>query len=723
MAANMGRTKQYWSVAETICLLEIWSSSETKNQHKGATRTKEQYEQIQRELAAQGHDRAVEQIVNKIKKLKMEFKEQKYHSKQNRDYWVQKNPYFEVLECVFGGGEEQASQLEDYNCLPQSSADNEKWSVQETDCLLKICTDAEFHQRLLFLRSSKEIIEDIQKEMNAQGHELTSERILDQLQTLQREHRAQNEEDQDPGNSLCSKIDLNVVDFILGDKEECTLQTTETIKTEPPEDFEEIAPELDAVKMEPLENNSSVMCSSEAPECSSYRPAQKMNGDKWIDAEVQALLSVYGKTKLEQEYEGHRKTNKIFDHVSKELANYGVYHTPKHCREKVKKLKQDYKKIKDYNNLSGAEIKTGKWYDILDSILGHHPLYSGTTTTAAAAHLSENSAEEFMESIENHPLSRDCFENQVESGPGDHEVIQVLEIVPNPDSKTVVQQPVDDDVVDCTSYSSSPQQRPQFKINNEKWMDAEVQALLSIYADTKNQTDFEGQNKNKKIFDKISKELETYGIQHTPKQCREKVKKLKQDYKKIKDYNNQNGAEIKTGKWYDILDSILGHHPMYSGTTAAAHLSENSVEEFMESTENNTPSREGLTPNCTENNVESIGSSEGPDAQLLVLSDSAPELEKSPGPFSSTEQSRPVSSSSFHPAVRTLAFHSRPVKRKRRESSELVECLERMQERFLQHSREMHEALLNNIDTHMTAVVGLMERMASAMEARAANPH
>uniref|UniRef100_A0AAV2MK46 Myb/SANT-like DNA-binding domain-containing protein n=1 Tax=Knipowitschia caucasica TaxID=637954 RepID=A0AAV2MK46_KNICA len=603
MAANMGRTKQYWSVAETICLLEIWSSSETKNQHKGATRTKEQYEQIQRELAAQGHDRAVEQIVNKIKKLKMEFKEQKYHSKQNRDYWVQKNPYFEVLECVFGGGEEQASQLEDYNCLPQSSADNEKWSVQETDCLLKICTDAEFHQRLLFLRSSKEIIEDIQKEMNAQGHELTSERILDQLQTLQREHRAQNEEDQDPGNSLCSKIDLNVVDFILGDKEECTLQTTETIKTEPPEDFEEIAPELDAVKMEPLENNSSVMCSSEAPECSSYRPAQKMNGDKWIDAEVQALLS-----------------------------------------------------------------GEGKWYDILDSILGHHPLYSGTTTTAAAAHLSENSAEEFMESIENHPLSRDCFENQVESGPGDHEVIQVLEIVPNPDSKTVVQQPVDDDVVDCTSYSSSPQQRPQFKINNEKWMDAEVQALLSIYADTKNQTDFEG-------------------------------------------------------KWYDILDSILGHHPMYSGTTAAAHLSENSVEEFMESTENNTPSREGLTPNCTENNVESIGSSEGPDAQLLVLSDSAPELEKSPGPFSSTEQSRPVSSSSFHPAVRTLAFHSRPVKRKRRESSELVECLERMQERFLQHSREMHEALLNNIDTHMTAVVGLMERMASAMEARAANPH
>lgn len=28
----------------------------------------------------------------------------------------------------------------------------------------------------------------------------------------------------------------------------------------------------------------------------------------------------------------------------------GVYHTAKQCREKLKKLKKDYKKIKDHNN-------------------------------------------------------------------------------------------------------------------------------------------------------------------------------------------------------------------------------------------------------------------------------------------------------------------------------------------------------------------------------------
>ncbi|XP_072288362.1 zinc finger and SCAN domain-containing protein 29-like [Eucyclogobius newberryi] len=374
----MGRSKQYWSVAETICLLEIWSSSEPRQPHKGATRTKEQYEQIQRELAAQGHDRGVEQIVNKIKKLKMEFKEQKYHSKQSRDYWVQKNPYFEVLECVFGSGEEQSMQLEDYFLLP-SSADDGK-----------------------------------------------------------------------------------------------------------------------------------------------FLPLLKMSTDKWIDSEVQALLSVYAATKM--------------------------------------------------------------------------------------------------------------------------------------------------------------------------------------------QGDFEGQKKNTKIFDSISKELEHFGVHHTPKQCREKVKKLKQDYKKIKDYNNQSGAEIKTGKWYDILDSILGQHPFYSGT--GAPTSENSAEEFMDSTctENNTQFREELESVCTKKHVECIESSE----------ESTPEPEKSVGQFICAEQRRAASSSPFRPGVRSMAFRSRPVKRKRKESSELVECLERMQERFLQHSREMHEALLNNVDTHMTAVIGLMERMTSAIEAQAA---
>ncbi|KAG7276539.1 hypothetical protein CRUP_014280, partial [Coryphaenoides rupestris] len=47
---------------------------------------------------------------------------------------------------------------------------------------------------------------------------------------------------------------------------------------------------------------------------------------------------------------------------------------------KLKKLKQDFKKTKAHNNRSGSGRKTGKWYDLLDSILGHRPAYTASVT-------------------------------------------------------------------------------------------------------------------------------------------------------------------------------------------------------------------------------------------------------------------------------------------------------------------------------------------------------
>ncbi|XP_057714362.1 uncharacterized protein LOC130930419 isoform X2 [Corythoichthys intestinalis] len=48
--------------------------------------------------------------------------------------------------------------------------------------------------------------------------------------------------------------------------------------------------------------------------------------------------------------------------------------------------------------------------------------------------------------------------------------------------------------------------------------------------------------------------------------------KLKQDYKKIKDHNNQSGADRKTGKWYETLDLILGHRPAYGNAKTKTPL-------------------------------------------------------------------------------------------------------------------------------------------------------
>lgn len=101
----------------------------------------------------------------------------------------------------------------------------------------------------------------------------------------------------------------------------------------------------------------------------------------------------------------------------------------------------------------------------------------------------------------------------------------------------------------------------------ERWTDDEVQVLLCIYAEEEIQREFESTARNDKVYAKMAARLAEMNINHTVKQVREKLKKLKQDYKKVKDHNNRSGTE-KRSKWYDRLDALLGHKPAYSGSAA-----------------------------------------------------------------------------------------------------------------------------------------------------------
>ena len=41
-------------------------------------------------------------------------------------------------------------------------------------------------------------------------------------------------------------------------------------------------------------------------------------------------------------------------------------------------------------------------------------------------------------------------------------------------------------------------------------------------------------------------------------QCRDNIKKLKVEYKKIKDNNNESGRDRKIWRFYDCMNDILG---------------------------------------------------------------------------------------------------------------------------------------------------------------------
>lgn len=79
---------------------------------------------------------------------------------------------------------------------------------------------------------------------------------------------------------------------------------------------------------------------------------------------------------------------------------------------------------------------------------------------------------------------------------------------------------------------------------------------------------------------------------------RGKLKKLKQDYKKIKDHNNRSGSDWWTSKWFDRLDALLGHRPAFSDTAATIDLA-TALLETLEDREMDNVSTEGTSHNVS----------------------------------------------------------------------------------------------------------------------------
>ena len=94
------------------------------------------------------------------------------------------------------------------------------------------------------------------------------------------------------------------------------------------------------------------------------------------------------------------------------------------------------------------------------------------------------------------------------------------------------------------------------------WQDEEVVALIALWGEEDIQAKLEGTTRNIKVFETISNKLKDLGFEsRTAVQCREKVKKLKADYRKMKAHNNRSGRNRKTSRYMDQLDLILGHRP------------------------------------------------------------------------------------------------------------------------------------------------------------------
>lgn len=99
------KNTQHWSSEETSVLLAIWSSTEIQEKLESSTRRKSVYDEISQEMLNGGFSRSTEQIINKLKKLRKEYRDLK--RKPNKSDCGQINKTFDhdLMESVLGDGD------------------------------------------------------------------------------------------------------------------------------------------------------------------------------------------------------------------------------------------------------------------------------------------------------------------------------------------------------------------------------------------------------------------------------------------------------------------------------------------------------------------------------------------------------------------------------------------------------------------------------------------
>ena len=110
------------------------------------------------------------------------------------------------------------------------------------------------------------------------------------------------------------------------------------------------------------------------------------------------LFLKWSEEKIQEELEGSTRNKQIYAKIAAGMKKQGYIRDWKHCRDKIKNLKTQYKKTKDCSKKTGTGRVVCKFYKELDEVLGPHPtsqppnLYesSATAVTPENPHSSED---------------------------------------------------------------------------------------------------------------------------------------------------------------------------------------------------------------------------------------------------------------------------------------------------------------------------------------------
>ena len=95
----------------------------------------------------------------------------------------------------------------------------------------------------------------------------------------------------------------------------------------------------------------------------------------------------------------------------------------------------------------------------------------------------------------------------------------------------------------------------------KKWIDDNAIYLLLDKWKSHEQDFKQGRLRHEVIWRTISDELKESGYEYNGYQCENKFKDLRKNYMKVKDHNEQTGAEPKFWKYFNRMDELFGDKP------------------------------------------------------------------------------------------------------------------------------------------------------------------
>lgn len=118
-----------------------------------------------------------------------------------------------------------------------------------------------------------------------------------------------------------------------------------------------------------------------------FRGRRHERGSNWTDPEIVELLQLWSDESVQVELESSLRNQRVFDRIAHILRERGIYRTGDQCREKIKKMKLEYRRIKD-----NLKMRSWKFYDVMDRVLANRPAitYSSLGGTVIAQQVFQN---------------------------------------------------------------------------------------------------------------------------------------------------------------------------------------------------------------------------------------------------------------------------------------------------------------------------------------------